>query len=162
MTTTDSAYARIVGPFCDGVRADYAAQLVELPCSTPGCTDTALVHPTEMAAFGFDEANVMCDDCLRASIPPDVLAMRPASAPPGFIGPLEEWEQRATWTDVAVMDEPPSFFPSRDVIDWEMGWMRLLHQYETAAETMGRLMDEALGDYDADADLHASWEIAPA
>lgn len=50
------------------------------------------------------------------------------------------------YTDPRIADAPPPSFDP--VAGWE------------DADTMDRLMDEALGDYDADADLHASWEIA--
>lgn len=63
-------------------------------------------------------------------------------------------------TYMVAASAPPGFFPGRDVADWELFWMGLLSRYETAANAMGRLMDEALAGYDADADLHASWEIA--
>lgn len=53
-------------------------ELVIHRCATPGCDEPAYVHPTTMAAFDFDEDNVLCDDCIRALIPADVLAMRPA------------------------------------------------------------------------------------
>lgn len=133
---------------------------VDLPCSNPGRDGTFAATPRHLADDDFDEAYVVCDDCMAAD-PFGERCVRCAN-PLTDTSELIDNTCRSCFVTARPASVPPGFFPDRDVIDWELFWMRLLNRYETAVERMGRLMDEAIAGYDADADLHASWEIAPA
>lgn len=47
-------------------------------CTNPDCGEARSYPPAMVLDAAFDPDDILCDDCIRALIPADVLAMRPA------------------------------------------------------------------------------------